>query len=152
MALQRLTAAHRAAPGSKKGRGIDQRLFCGLGPAIAGVACLARVLVPLLGTLVVDSEGMRRTPWPLGFAFAWEELERWQANPAMRAEPSFPALEFQPVEMRGECALPLSVISERDLAEVIRMLRSLAPQLERKPLGGDDPLGYSRFRRNVNPV
>ncbi len=69
-----------------------------------------------------------------------------------RADQNFPALEFRPVEVWGEYSRPLSVTSERKLAEVIRTLRSLAPQRERKPLGGDDPLGYSRFRRNVNPV
>ncbi len=133
--------------------GSDKRiLFCGLGLAIAGVACLARTLVPLVGTLSVDSQGVRLHPWPLGFDFPWEDLASWQANPAMRSDSSFPAVEFRLHDVRGLYELPLAVISERDLAELIRTLRSLAPELERKPLGGDDPLGYSRFRRKVNPV
>lgn len=133
--------------------GLDKRvLFCGLGLAIAGFACLVRTLVPLLGTLSVDSQGVRLHPWPLGFDVPWEDLASWQASPAMRTDADSPAVEFRRHDTRGVYELPLAVISERDLAELIRTLRSFAPELERKPLASEDPLGYSRFRRRANPV
>jgi len=126
--------------------------FCGLALVVAGVACLARTALPLCGALTVDSYGVRLTPWPLGFRCDWHELASWQANSVRREDRGFPAVEFRRQDTRGPYEFPQAWISERDLTELVRVMRSLAPDLERRPLGGDDPLGYSRFRRSVKPV
>jgi hypothetical protein len=127
-------------------------VFSGVALLVASVVCLSKAALPLLGVLTVDSNGVRLTPRPLGFHADWNELASWQANPVRRGDSAFPAIEFRRHAGPTALALPQAWISERDQGELVRVLRSIAPDLERSPLGGDDPLGYSRFRRSVKPV